>query len=82
MKRMTNDKWQMTNEAQMTNDEAARQIVSSFGFRHSFDIRHSCLVIFSSLASLRGARSEFPGENATVFGIRRHNFRLTASAGK
>jgi hypothetical protein len=37
---MTNDETQMTKEFRMTNDERPRT-ASSFGFRHSFDIRHS-----------------------------------------
>ena len=48
--------------------------------RASFNIRHSCFVIFSAPASLRRDHLEFLAENAMAAGIHRRSRRLGACA--
>src|SRR4249920_3475662 len=49
------------------------QIIPHLIIRTSFDIRHSCFVIFSALASLPRGCLEFPVENATAAGTHRRS---------
>src|SRR5439155_5637783 len=58
----------------------ADQIIRHSIIRTSFDIRHSCFVIFSAPANPRGSCLEFLGENARAVEKHRHSRRLDACA--
>src|SRR4029077_7717102 len=56
------------------------QVIRHSFIRASFEIRHSCFVIFSALASLPREHLEFPAENATAAGTHRRNRHSGACA--
>ena len=73
---MTNDEFQMTKESGSANDEVlrvVRSLVSSFGFRHSFDIRHLDFVIPLAALSRRRRGSDFAIHHSDFTPVIRHS---------